>query len=59
MPEVIKVKVTIQSQQLSKEDLWALIQAIRDCEQKSFPPIMSGLFLELHGLEGKEAKFER
>ena len=33
----MKVKVTLQSQQLSKEELRLLIQAIRDCEQKSFP----------------------
>ena len=33
----MEVAVTIQSKQLSKEELRALIQAIRDCEQKSFP----------------------
>jgi len=33
----MEVKLTIESKQLSKEELRALIQAIRDCEQKSFP----------------------
>jgi len=33
----MEVKVTIQSKQLSKEELRALIQSIRDCEVKSFP----------------------
>ncbi len=33
----MEVKVSIQSKQLSKEELRLLIQAIRDCEQKSFP----------------------
>lgn len=33
----MEVKVSIQSKQLSKEELLLLIQAIRDCEQKSFP----------------------
>ena len=33
----MKVKVTIHSQQLTKEELRLLIQSIRDCEVKSFP----------------------
>jgi hypothetical protein len=33
----MEVKITIQSKQLSKEELQLLMQAIRDCEQKSFP----------------------
>ncbi len=33
----MEVKITIQSNELSKEELQLLIQAIRDCEQKSFP----------------------
>jgi len=33
MPEAMKVKLTLQSQQLSKDELQFLIQAIRDCEQ--------------------------
>lgn len=33
----MEVKITITSKQLSKEELRLLIQAVRDCEQKSFP----------------------
>ena len=32
----MKVKVTIQSTELTKEDLRSLLQAIRDCEQSTF-----------------------
>jgi len=32
----MEVKITIQSRELSKEELQLLIQSIRDCEQKSF-----------------------
>jgi len=31
------VKLAIHSSQLSREELQALLQAIRDCEQNSFP----------------------
>lgn len=33
----MEVTITVQSEELSKEELRALIQAIRDCEQRSFP----------------------
>lgn len=33
----MEVKITIRSNELSKEELRLLIQAIRDCEQQSFP----------------------
>lgn len=32
----MKVKVIVQSEQLSKDDLRCLLQAIRDCEQSFF-----------------------
>lgn len=32
----MRVKVIVQSQQLSKDDLRCLLQAIRDCEQSFF-----------------------
>ena len=32
----MRVKVTIQSDELSRDDLQALLQAIRDCEQRFF-----------------------
>jgi hypothetical protein len=31
------VKFSLESEQLSKEDIRNLLQAIRDCEQKNFP----------------------
>jgi len=33
----MKVNLSIQSDQLNKEDLCALLQAIRDCEMATFP----------------------
>ena len=33
----MNTKLTIQSKELSKEELRLLIQSIRDCEQESFP----------------------
>ncbi|MBA7695288.1 hypothetical protein ES703_103911 [subsurface metagenome] len=33
----MKVNVSIKSDQLTKEDLRALLQAIRDCEMATFP----------------------
>lgn len=32
----MKVNVQVKSEQLTKEDLHQLLQAIRDCEQKNF-----------------------
>ena len=32
----MKIKLTLESQQLTKEELRLLIQGIRDCKQKSF-----------------------
>lgn len=32
----MKVNVQVKSEQLTKEDLRLLLQAIRDCEQKNF-----------------------
>lgn len=33
----MKVKLTVESNELTKEDLKSLLQAIRDCEQSTFP----------------------
>ena len=33
----MKVKITLESKELTKKDLQALLQAIRTCEQESFP----------------------
>jgi len=32
----MRVKVTIQSKELTRDDLRALLQAVRDCEQRFF-----------------------
>ncbi|GAI13654.1 unnamed protein product [marine sediment metagenome] len=55
MTEAMKVKVTIQSQQLSKEDLRTLIQSIRDCEQKSFPDKEIAIWVDAPELTSAEA----
>ena len=33
----MKVNVSVRSEQLNKEDVRALLQAIRDCEKANFP----------------------
>ena len=33
----MKVNISVKSDQLNKEDLRALLQAIRDCEMATFP----------------------
>jgi len=33
----VKVKLSVRSDQLDKEDVRALLQAIRDCERETFP----------------------
>lgn len=45
----MKVRVTIESQQLTREELQLLIQGIRDCEQKSFPDKEISIWIEAFG----------
>jgi len=33
----VEVKISVRSDQLDKEDVRALLQAIRDCERATFP----------------------
>jgi len=33
----VEVKISVRSDQLDKEDVRALLQAIRDCERETFP----------------------
>jgi len=33
----VKVNISVRSDQLDKEDVRALLQAIRDCERATFP----------------------
>ena len=43
----MKVKLTLSSQQLTKEELQHLIQSIRDCEQESFPDKEISIWIEV------------
>ena len=50
----MKVKLTLQSQQLTKEELRTLIQSIRDCEQASFPDKEISIWIEVPELTSEE-----
>ena len=51
----MEVTVTIQSKELSKEELQALIQGIRDCEQRSFPDKEIYIWIDAPELTNEEA----
>jgi len=51
----VKIKLTVESQQLDKEELRHLIQAIRDCEQSSFPDKEIFIWVEAPELSAAEA----
>ena len=51
----MRVKLTIQSSELSKEELRLLIQSIRDCEQKWFPDKEITIWIEVPELREAEA----
>ena len=50
----MEVKVTIRSQQLTKEEVQRLLQSIRDCEQESFPNKEISIWIEVPELTGSE-----
>ena len=50
----MKVKVTIESQAMSKEEVRLLIQSIRDCEKKYFPKKQISLWVEVPDLTRAE-----
>ncbi|MBA7642706.1 hypothetical protein ES703_50412 [subsurface metagenome] len=50
----MEVKITIESKQLSKEELRLLIQAVRDCEQKSFPEKDISIWIDAPELTSEE-----
>lgn len=50
----MEVKITIQSKELSKEELQLLIQSIRNCEQKSFPDKEIFIWVEVPELSKAE-----
>ena len=52
----MKVKLSLESQQLTKEELQLLIQGIRDCEQKSFPDKKISILIEAPDLSAREGE---
>jgi len=52
----MEVKLTIESQQLTREELRTLIQSIRDCEQASFPGKGISIWIEVPGLSKSECQ---
>ncbi len=52
----MKVKLSLESQQLTKEELQLLIQAIRDCEQESFADKEISIWIEAPELSARECE---
>jgi len=52
----MKVKLTLESQQLTKEELQRIIQSIRDCEQESFPDKEISIWIEAPELSTQECE---
>ena len=52
----MKVKLSLESQQLTKEELQRLIQAIRTCEQASFPDKEIYIWIEVPELSEQECQ---
>lgn len=50
----MKVKLTLESQELDKEDLRCLVQSIRDCEIKYFPNKEISVWVEVPDLPTEE-----
>ena len=50
----MKVKLTVDSDQLTKEELRLLLQSIRDCEQTSFPDKEISVWIEVPELTAEE-----
>ena len=52
----MKVKLTLESKELDKDKLRALIQSIRDCELKSFPDKEIFIWIEAPELSQAESE---
>lgn len=52
----MQVTLTLVSQQLDKETVQRLLQAIRDCEQKYFPDKEISMLIEVPELSEDECK---
>jgi|GEM_PF-1534207 hypothetical protein len=48
------MNIIVYSEELSREDIQALLQAIRDCEQKNFPDKAIGIFAVIPFLNSAE-----
>ncbi|KKL86293.1 hypothetical protein LCGC14_1946170 [marine sediment metagenome] len=52
----MNIHLTISSEQLTKQDLQRLIQAIRDCEQECFPDKEISIWIEAPELSAPECE---
>ncbi len=52
----MKVKLSLESEQLTKEELQLLIQGIRDCEQESFPDKEISILIQAPELSVQECE---
>ena len=52
----MKVKLSLESQQLTKQELQCLTQSIRDCEQESFPDKEISIWIEAPELSTQECE---
>jgi len=52
----MKVNIVIYSEQLAREDIQALLQAIRDCEQKHFKSKEVGIAIFAPALSKEECR---
>ncbi len=52
----MKIKLSLESQQLTKEELRLLIQSIRDCEQKSFRDKEIAIWIEAPELSASDCE---
>lgn len=52
----MKTNILLWSQELTREDLRLLLQAIRDCEQSNFPEKFIGIFTSADDLTTAECE---
>ena len=52
----MKTNMILYSDELTKEDLRLLLQAIRDCEQTNFPEKFIGIFVSVDDLTTAECE---
>ena len=52
----MKVKLILESKELTREELQRLMQSIRDCEQESFPDKKIAIWIEAPELSTQECE---